>query len=260
MDDKKKNNILSSNEVYRLIQSFTGQSYILTIPRVFIDYTGDLPSALLLSQLLYWSERSTKKDGYVWKTYKDWEEELSLNSYQVKKAANKLKDKGFLKTAVRKAYGNPTVHYFLIKDEFLKSFMEFLNKRKLKIQNMETTKSEQTNNMDSLQKLNTDITNEKAASCFAVSGDSLINKIVAFYFQAYQAKYGQPHPNLKKPQMERVCSQLMAFAEESGCDLDNFCTIIHAHFNRKNGLVTDGNINHFATEGILKNLFYKHCI
>ena len=153
--------VIKQQEVFHLIRSLVGQAHVLTIPRIFIDFTADIPSALLLAQLIYWTERATRPDGYIWKTYREWEKELSLNEYQVRKATNKLKTMGILKTALHKVNGNPTVHYLLNQSEFLESLVQFLNKRKCKNQTNEDAKIEQTNNIEYRHKLHSKITDKK---------------------------------------------------------------------------------------------------
>jgi hypothetical protein len=117
-------------ELFSVIQSLTGQKNIITIPREFVAYTGDMNSAVLLSQVVYWSERTKDPNGWIFKTYKDWHNEIALSEYQVRQAAKKLKLMGILETKVKKAFGNPTVHYRLDKLRFSESFLEFLKKRK----------------------------------------------------------------------------------------------------------------------------------
>jgi len=119
--------MLIKNEIYNLIEQFAGQKRILTIPRIFIAYTGDLESALLLSQIIYWSDK--KDGGWIYKTYEEWFNEIGLNEYRVRKARKKLERMGVLETKVKKANGNPTLHYRLLKDAFSNSFLQFLKKR-----------------------------------------------------------------------------------------------------------------------------------
>jgi hypothetical protein len=131
-----------------LIQSFTGQKNILTIPAEFIHYTGSIDCALFLSQLLYWSDKGKRKDGFIYKTYSEWEKEICLNEYKARKAANILKAKGILETKLKKANGSPTVHYRLDLNKFSESFMEFLKERDAVIE-------------ESLTETTTEITTEK---------------------------------------------------------------------------------------------------
>ena len=78
-----------------MIKSFMGQASILTIPKELIHYCeGDINSALLLSQLIYWQDKIKNKEGWIYKTYKDWEDEICLNEYHIRKARKYL-EKGY---------------------------------------------------------------------------------------------------------------------------------------------------------------------
>lgn len=113
--------------VINLITQFAGNANLITIPRVFMDYTEDINSALFLSQLLYWTGR-TRNDGWIYKTYIDWETEIGLSKYKVSKASNRLKKMNVLETKVKKINGNSTVHYKVKVDALFNSLMKFLNK------------------------------------------------------------------------------------------------------------------------------------
>ncbi len=100
---------MKQKEILQMIKSIAGQANVLTIPRVFIKITGgDVESALLLSQAIYWSDK-TGQDGWFYKSYREWEEELSLTRRKVDKARRKLD--GIIETKVMRANGSPTVHY-----------------------------------------------------------------------------------------------------------------------------------------------------
>lgn len=120
----------------RLLSDFSGQGNTLVIPRPFVDFLGGLEVALLFSQMLYWSDRTRQPERWFYKTYTDWNTELGLSEYQVRKAVKKLTEwqinddpKPLLATEVRKAQGNPTVHYRVIWDNFSESFLHFLQER-----------------------------------------------------------------------------------------------------------------------------------
>jgi hypothetical protein len=86
-------------QVTSLFQKFAGQSATLVIPRPYIDFCeGDHLAALLLSQILYWSERTDDPDGWFAKSYEDWHDELGLTDRQVKrivKGDKRRQDDGF---------------------------------------------------------------------------------------------------------------------------------------------------------------------
>lgn len=116
-------------QVFRLIQAFTGQDNVITINRYLAQYMGkDLNGGAFLSQLLYWSDKGNRKDGYIYKTYEEWENELMVSEYQIRKHRKKLEKKGILKTKLKKANGNPTLHYKIDREAFAYSFLKFLRK------------------------------------------------------------------------------------------------------------------------------------
>ena len=88
---------LDQRQVYHLIERFAGQANVLTIPRLFIDWTGDHISALLLSQIIYWSSRTTAADGWFYKSAKEWQDELGISDYQLARATKKLEAAGVVK-------------------------------------------------------------------------------------------------------------------------------------------------------------------
>lgn len=136
---------MQRTEVFDLIKEFAGQSNILTVPVAFIRYAGTLEAALLLSQILYWSDKT--EDGWFYKSYKDWEDEIALGEYEVRKAAKSLKVKGILETRLKKANGAPTVHYRLKEGHFSESILQFLkNPICTNSRNLDSAKSEESIN------------------------------------------------------------------------------------------------------------------
>lgn len=119
----KKKTALRDN-IVSLLLGFAGQSNTLTIPRPFINLcNGDHLAALLLSQILYWQERTEDKAGWFAKSYEDWYDELGLTEYQIKRIIQgdkrnknqicKLSDLG-IETSLRRSKfykGAATLHY-----------------------------------------------------------------------------------------------------------------------------------------------------
>lgn len=127
---------MKNNEVAKkLINSLSGQANILTIPRVYLEITGDYQSAILLNQIVFWSDRTKRKDGFFYKSYKDWEQEILLTQYQVKRATSHLKKLGLVDTKLKRANNAPTTHYKInmecLTDEIIK-----------KLDNRETSQSD----------------------------------------------------------------------------------------------------------------------
>ncbi len=116
---------MNQADVFLLIKELTGQGNILTIPRLFIEITGDVNSALLLSQLIYWQD---KKNGeWVYKSYKEWTAEIGLSEKVVRRASKNLQEKGLIETKLKRANGSPTLHYKLT-DNFVDVLIELTQK------------------------------------------------------------------------------------------------------------------------------------
>lgn len=102
-----------------VIKNFSGQDNVVTIPKMYIEVTGDLTAALVLNQVVFWSDKSKRTDGFFYKSYKEWLEETTLTERQVRYAVNKLKEKKIVETKLKKANGAPTLHYKLEYDTLL---------------------------------------------------------------------------------------------------------------------------------------------
>lgn len=138
-----------------IITQFSGQNNIIPIPTIYIRITKDYPSAALLNQMIYWSDRTSRKDGYFYKSYNEWYEELHLTEYQVRRATNKLKSFGFVETALKKANGAPTLHYKVDTKEVSEWIL-----KKLKNGNLRNLRMDSEETQESLTEITTEITTE----------------------------------------------------------------------------------------------------
>lgn len=102
----------------QILKQISGQENTLTIPKVYFELTGNLTQALVLNQIVFWCGKTTRKDGYFYKTYKEWQEETALSERQVRYATEKLEAFG-VKTKLVKANGAPTIHYYVDLDKLL---------------------------------------------------------------------------------------------------------------------------------------------
>lgn len=81
----------------------------IAFQRHFVTLTGSVNAALMLSQAVYWSQRTTLPDGWFYKTQPEWEEETGLTRYEQEGARKILKGTGLL---TERLSGVPaTVHY-----------------------------------------------------------------------------------------------------------------------------------------------------
>lgn len=205
--------LLSNNRdaILNIIKQIAGQSNILSIPRAFIDYMGDLDGGLFLSQLLYWSDRAGPK-GYFYKSYLEWERETTLGEYEIRKAAKKLKSKGLLTTKVQKANGSPTLHYKLHNDRFSESFLEFLQKRTLRNYRNDPVESEGTipeKVKEPLTETTTEIKTETTTKThMSPSGD------VAVIFDYWKSVHEHPRAQLDPKRKRAISDRLKAYSIE----------------------------------------------
>lgn len=113
-----------------LIKRISGQQAVLTIPKVYLDMLdGDIKTSLFLSQVIYWSDKGSRTDGWFYKSDKEWCHELSLSEYECKKSRDKLSSLGLLIVEKKKANGVPTMHYKIQWDNLSKWVSEKFNNR-----------------------------------------------------------------------------------------------------------------------------------
>jgi hypothetical protein len=88
-----------------------------------VTLTGSVTAALMLSQALYWAQRSTSEDGSFYKTMEDWEEETALSRFEQEGARRVLRALGFWHEERR---GMPAKLYFRIDLEALEKALSEL--------------------------------------------------------------------------------------------------------------------------------------
>ncbi|WP_431613403.1 conserved phage C-terminal domain-containing protein [Bacillus pfraonensis] len=129
------------NTIRTIISQISGQENIVVVPKLFVKLTGDLTTAILLNQIVFYSDKSKRTDGFFYKTYKEWEEEICLTERQVRYSTKKLVNAGFVETTLKKANGAPTVHYKLDFNKLLDSILTNCQNGNLQIVGMEPDKT-----------------------------------------------------------------------------------------------------------------------
>ncbi len=89
--------------------------------RAFVPIAGSVAGAVFLSQLVYWSKRSSQEDGSIYKTQKEWEEETGLGRIEQENVRRILCEAGVL-LETRK--GIPCRLYFKLQAPKLASLLE----------------------------------------------------------------------------------------------------------------------------------------
>jgi len=120
-------------DIFHLISSLIGQNNNVVIPVEMIRFTGDYHTAALLSQLVYWQGKQKDPEGWIYKTYDQWEAEIVLSKYQTNRAAKVLVKFGILETKVARVrldngmLGDRAVHYRLNQDKFIEKLTKHLS-------------------------------------------------------------------------------------------------------------------------------------
>ena len=255
----------------------------------FDDNKPDTVAIILLADIIYWYRHTEIRDeisgltiGYrkkfkadkLQKNYSAMAEQYGFTKRQVQDAMNRLKSKGIIIIELRTV--TTTTGSRLGNVVFIEPVADVINKLTHPITpesdpshvetgeaitferetNTEITYTENTTNNDNhngatsrsalpYQKIN-DVDN---------SNTDIIHQVVTYYLSVYEKEFKEEHPKLKKAQWSRIRGVLSYFADDNMLDYDSFATMIDRHFERS--METDYNINHFATEGVLTNLFYE---
>lgn len=100
--------------IKQLINTITGEeNYYFTVNRMLVKFMDSLEGGIFLNQLIYWSDRSIRPDGFFYKSAKEWYEEIHLSEYHINKHIKRLREAGIVQTKKLKANGAPTIHYKL---------------------------------------------------------------------------------------------------------------------------------------------------
>jgi hypothetical protein len=86
--------------------------------RVFETVTGSINAALMLSQAIYWSNRTKDPDGWFYKSAKEWQDETGLTRHMQDAARTLLKD--VLETNLA---GMPATVHFRVSAENLRTWL-----------------------------------------------------------------------------------------------------------------------------------------
>jgi len=86
---------------------------------------GSIEMAIYLQQMIYWSDKGIREDGWIYKTKEDFGEETTLSRFQQDKCRKKLEEMGLLETNLMKANGAPVVHYRLHLETLQEQILSF---------------------------------------------------------------------------------------------------------------------------------------
>ncbi|MEK3996715.1 hypothetical protein MKY29_18535 [Psychrobacillus sp. FSL K6-2365] len=192
--------------IRELLKRISGQDNTFTIPKIYVEYTGDLTTAVLLNQIVFYSDKSKRTDGFFYKSYQEWEKEVCLSEKQVRRSTNKLKDFGVVETKLLKANGAPTLHYKLDYDRLAESILTFCQNPSLPIVR---------NDSDVLSETLTENTTENTTENKDNSRKQVYDEN-SIYFQLSNRLYQKilsHHPAFKKPNLQKWSNEMRLMME-----------------------------------------------
>ena len=112
--------------IKELIRQYSGQHNTVTFQRPYVEFTGSVDGALLLGQLIYWSDKGDE-EGWFYKSYMDWQNEIYVKERSARSIAQGFESQGFLEIQKRRTpSGTPKMHYRFLLDRFAIVFEDFL--------------------------------------------------------------------------------------------------------------------------------------
>lgn len=100
------------DERFHILREASGHSSRISIERVYIEAMGkDVLGGLFVSQLVFWSGKGKRRDGWFYRKADEWLEKDYINRYQLDKYTETCVNAGWLETKNMRANGAPTRHY-----------------------------------------------------------------------------------------------------------------------------------------------------
>lgn len=110
-----------------ILALFSGQASVVTTPKLYIMLTGNHALAIILNQCVYWSNKSENKDGWFYKEYKEWFDEIHMPERTLRRRFDRLEQMGWITTKVKKIRGTNTKHIFPHMDKIIASISTMLD-------------------------------------------------------------------------------------------------------------------------------------
>lgn len=119
--------IKKTNLNKEIISLFSGQASVVTTPKLYIMLTGNHSLAIILNQCVYWSNKSKNDDGWFYKEYKEWFDEIHIPERTLRRRFDRLEQMGWITTKVKKIKGTNTKHIFPNMGNIIESISTMLN-------------------------------------------------------------------------------------------------------------------------------------
>ncbi len=261
-------------QVFSLIEKMSGHLQCLIIAKELLTFCDNSDEAYVLSHLLYWCDKGSSRDGYIYKSYHEWEAETGLKKHRVEKSSNLLKQKGFLSTKKKKANGAPTMHYKLNRELFMSAFYQYLLKESGNLKNLNSNISESITKItqeiiskeyvkekkgtNSSELRTRPISFEEYRQQYNVDSEKI--ESIEYFLKRYKKVMGKPHPRLKPDQWYGVVTTLFYVYDDridTEVSLDGLTDMIDKYFATEFQEGCDYSILHFNHPEIKLHRYYE---
>jgi len=269
--------------VFSVIEQMTGDNNVLAISYHILKLCNDLETGFFLSQLIYWTDKGKSPYGWIYKTAKEWHEELLLSQYSIAKARKNLVKLGIIETKKKRANGFPTIHYRINKKVFwkeLKKHLESIKKQssdsaKTNIRSFEIDKTiteittETSTEITKPHKGTVDKQPSRPLSFEGYLGqcktlpDKEVSKSIQYFLNQYKKRMRDEHPRLRPEQWQKVADTFFVVWDDHDeafdVDSEELEIMIDKYFDTKFQDGCNYSILHFNSEGVKKNRYYEEC-
>lgn len=120
-------NVHKLNVNKHILTLFSGQASIVTTPKIYIELTGSHSLATVLNQCVLWSNKTNINDGWFYKDYQGWFDEIRIPERTLRRRFDLLEQKGWISTKVKMIRGKNIKHIYTHIEKIIESLSNMLN-------------------------------------------------------------------------------------------------------------------------------------
>lgn len=110
-----------------LLSQFSGQQAVITVPKIYYRLTQNLNKALILNQIIFYSDKSTYcQDGWFYKSYAEWMNEVYLTERSLRYHFKDLVKDNLIEMRIAKVKGVRTPFFRPLMDNIMEAIKKLL--------------------------------------------------------------------------------------------------------------------------------------
>lgn len=111
----------------KIIAIFSGHAQMCSTPKIYVKLTGSHSKAIVLNQIVYWSNKSNYNSEWFYKTYEEWYEEIGIGERTLRRIFDKLENEQWIYTKIKKIGGLNIKHFKPDIDKIIESLSTILH-------------------------------------------------------------------------------------------------------------------------------------